>query len=158
MNPEIKAVLGIDPGVNGGATILLRDGSVYRTEPFRPKMTHPEFVALLGTFFANLALVNGLIPGVQTEKVGYIRGDGGQGAFTFGQVDGLIRASIISAKFRINDVLPMMWQSKLCCPSGGDKNVTKKKAQELWPYEKWTHATADSALIAEWLRRRNCGV
>jgi hypothetical protein len=39
--------------------------------------------------------------------------------------------------------------------SKGDKNVTKRKAQELFPSLKITHATADALLIAEYLRRKN---
>jgi hypothetical protein len=35
----------------------------------------------------------------------------------------------------------------------GDKNITKRKAQELFPEIKITHAIADSLLIAEYGRR-----
>ncbi len=33
-------------------------------------------------------------------------------------------------------------------------NVTKAAAQRRWPDMKWTHALADSALIAEYERQR----
>jgi hypothetical protein len=35
----------------------------------------------------------------------------------------------------------------------GDKNVSKRKAQELFPQLKITHATADALLLAEFGRR-----
>ena len=41
----------------------------------------------------------------------------------------------------------MSWLSK------GDKNVTKSRAQELFPELKITHAIADALLIAEYGRR-----
>jgi hypothetical protein len=53
----------------------------------------------------------------------------------------------------------MMWQSALNCMSGGNKNVTKGKAIELFPsYHAQrprgiVHDIADSILIAEYGRR-----
>ncbi len=41
----------------------------------------------------------------------------------------------------------------LDCMTGGDKNVTKRKAQELFPEIKVTHAIADALLIGEYARR-----
>lgn len=156
------AVLGIDPGVNGGATLLSRDGRIIRTVGFNPTWPLPVFNRLLRDLMAALIDLNvpvqwAAFNSVALEKVGQIRGDGAQGAFTFGRVDGLIRGTVLSEDLRINEVLPMAWQSRLQCLSGGNKNVTEAKAAELWPDVKWTHNTADSALIAEWLRRRNHG-
>ena len=39
------------------------------------------------------------------------------------------------------------------CLTGGDKNVTKRKAQSLFPWVKVTHAIADSMLLAEYCRQ-----
>jgi len=39
--------------------------------------------------------------------------------------------------------------------TGGDKNVSKRRAQELFPEIKITHAIADALLIAEYARRTN---
>lgn len=164
--PLVKAVMGVDPGVTGGATILSRDGAVIQTLGFRSGWTHRRFIAEFGSMMTALQGLNSGIPdahlvSVALEKVGYIgrradgSKDGGQGAFTFGTVNGLIRGAILSAGFFINEVAPQMWQGKLRCLSGGSKDVTKRKARDLWPSTPWTHATADSALIAEWLRRRN---
>ena len=47
----------------------------------------------------------------------------------------------------------MRWQKYLGCLTKGDKNVSKAKAQELFPDLKITHAIADSLLIAEYGRR-----
>jgi hypothetical protein len=39
------------------------------------------------------------------------------------------------------------------CLTKGDKNVSKRKAQELFPSTKVTHAIADSMLIAAYGRK-----
>jgi hypothetical protein len=41
----------------------------------------------------------------------------------------------------------------MSCLTKGDKNVTKSRAQELFPEVKVTHAIADALLIAEYGRR-----
>lgn len=148
----MTATLGIDPGVRGGLAVLRVDGSVRATLPFRPGMTHEQLVCVVATGVEQLRGEGSR--SVYVEKVGYIRGDGGQGAFTFGRVDGLIRGALIALGFPPESVAPMQWQAALGCLSGGNKNVTKRRAQEQWPSVKWTHAIADAALIAEYGRRR----
>ncbi len=44
------------------------------------------------------------------------------------------------------------WQKEMGCLTKGDKNVTKRRAQELFPTLKITHAIADALLIAEYGR------
>lgn len=47
-------------------------------------------------------------------------------------------------------VTPSIWQKKFQCLTGGDKKITKKRAQELFPSEKYTvtQTNADSIIIA----------
>lgn len=47
-------------------------------------------------------------------------------------------------------VRPQVWMSDLGCLTKGDKNVTKRLAQELFPDFKVTHRNADALLIAYW--------
>ena len=144
-------VLGIDPGVKGGLTLLeFWSGKVVATVGFQPSWTHTEFIAVLRQALTR----DDLNDYVALEKVGFIRGDGGKGAFTFGRVDGLIRGAILFSGRRIREVSPVEWQGAMRCLTGGDKNVTKRRAQAIWPEIEWTHNTADSALIAEYFRRR----
>lgn len=152
------ATMGIDPGTRGGLAVLRRDGSVEYVQSFYPEMTEGELVAAAKQGLAILVKLGGYQ--VFIEKVGYIgkrsgneKGDGGQGAFTFGRVDGLLRGAIIASGGRLRDVYPQAWQSRLRCLSGGNKNVTKAKAAELWPTMKMTHAIADALLIAEYGRQ-----
>jgi hypothetical protein len=64
---------------------------------------------------------------------------------------------LVAAGLPFELVSPAMWQRAMGCLSGGDKNVTKRKAQELFPDLYITHATADALLIAEYGRRLRTG-
>ena len=61
--------------------------------------------------------------------------------------------ALTAAGIPFERVRPQQWQKSLGCLTKGDKNVTKRKAQELFPMMKVTHATADALLIAEYGRR-----
>lgn len=158
MNALYFPVMGVDVGTRGAVSVLRPDGAVEYVRGFRPEMTEGEMVAIVREALTALVRIGGHI--VFIEKVGYIgkradgsKGDGGQGAFTFGRVDGLLRGAVIMGGGRIRDVYPQMWQSRLECLSGGNKNVTKAKAASLWPTMKMTHTVADALLIAEYGRR-----
>jgi hypothetical protein len=74
-------------------------------------------------------------------------------AFTFGNGYGHLEMALTAAGIPFERVRPQAWQKAMGCMSKGDKNVTKAKAQELFPHLKITHATADACLIAEYGRR-----
>lgn len=74
-------------------------------------------------------------------------------AFTFGQGYGMLEGFLVALGIPYDLVAPGTWQKALGCLSRGDKNVTKKKAQQLFPGQKVTHYTADALLIAEHCRR-----
>ena len=76
-------------------------------------------------------------------------------AFTFGRGLGQLEGIITALGLPLERIAPQVWQKALGCLSKGDKNVTKRKAQELFPSLKITHATADALLIAEYGRRVN---
>ena len=144
-------VMGIDPGVKGGIALLHPDGRVSNTAAL-DGMTEVELTAAM----RDLSLSR---PICFIEKVGYIKGDGAMGSFTFGKVYGLLRGLALGFGLEIVDVSPMMWQSRMGCLSGGNKNVTKNKAIELFfEYHRRrtrgiTHGIADALLIAEYGRR-----
>ncbi len=149
------ATMGIDPGVRGGIAVLAPDGSVAHLSSLRPEMTVEELKHVMRVAYA--ALHVHLSRACYLESVGYMPGDGGQGAFTFGRISGMLEmgaAGMLSLD--VVAVTPQRWQAQMQCLSGGDKNVTKRRAAEIWPSVKWTHATADAALIARygWERLR----
>lgn len=70
---------------------------------------------------------------------------------------GFWRGALIACGIAFEEVGAQKWQGALGCRSGGDKNVTKQRAQQLFPKEVVTHATADALLIAEYGRRKRTG-
>ncbi len=64
---------------------------------------------------------------------------------------------LIASRIPFEEVTPQKWQKTLSCLSRGDKNITKAKAQQLFPGLRVTHATADALLIAEYARRHARG-
>ena len=88
------------------------------------------------------------------EKVHSMPAQGVVSSFTFGHGYGGLRMALIALAIPFREVTPQLWQKAIGCRTGGNKNVSKAKAQELFPALKITHAIADSLLIAEWLRRQ----
>lgn len=87
------------------------------------------------------------------ERVHSMPKQGVASSFTFGRSYGFLRGCLIASGIPFEEVTPQTWQKALGCLSRGDKNVTKAKAQQLFPSLKITHATADALLIAEYGRR-----
>lgn len=147
-----KAVLGIDPGVKGGMALLRLDGTIASVWTFKPRMDESELVDCVRDAVSLLRAYESWE--CAFEKVGYMPSDGGQGAFTFGAVNGLLRGSLLALGIRPRYVYPQAWQGALECLSGGNKRITLVRACQLFPTEKVTHASADALLIAEYGRRR----
>lgn len=149
-----RPVLGVDPGIEGSTSVLNAVGVPIFVSPFRNDMTEAAAVNMVQLAVDALRREGGNI--CYFEKVGYIgkrdgkKGDGAKGAFTFGLVNGLVRGAIRALKVEVHLVPPMLWQSRMQCLTGGNKNVSKNRAQELFPEIKMTHAIADGLLIARY--------
>ncbi len=65
--------------------------------------------------------------------------------------------ALVAAGIAFDEVTPQRWQKMLGCRSKGDKNVTKRRAQDLFPQVRVTHALADALLLAEYCRRVKLG-
>jgi len=136
--------LGIDPGASGGLALLDPNGGVVLVA----KM--PE------TDLEVYALVAAAAPGARAV-LEYVRSSPQMGvvsAFSFGRSYGGLRMALAACGIPYDEVTPAKWQGELGCRSKGDKNVTKARAQALFPMVRVTHATADALLLAEWGRRR----
>ncbi len=94
---------------------------------------------------------------VYLEKVSAMPGQGVTSCFSFGHSVGFLRGLLTAIQIPFETVTAGKWQRALGCLSGGEKNVTKRKAQELFPYLKITHAVADSILLCEYGRRLRAG-
>lgn len=141
--------LGIDPGVSGGLAVLNDSAQILRIAPM-PKTARDVF-DWLSDVQHEIEIVAAL------EKVSSSPQMGVVSAFTFGKGVGGLKMALAALRIPYLEVRPQEWQSALNCLTKGDKNVSKARAQGLFPSVPCTHATADALLIAEWLRRTGQG-
>jgi len=144
-----ETIIGIDPGQSGG--IVFIDGGRMYAYPM-PRTEADTWECLNGYCLDERF--------VYLEKVGPMPKQGVSSTWKFGQHYGMLRAFLIACGVPFETVSPAKWQRAMGCLTKGDKNVSKRKAQELFPnatvYTKTktiTHAVADAMLIAEYGRR-----
>lgn len=138
--------VGIDPGVSGAVAFLPRKGNpwfVCNKDSLRDLAKEVVTVSQDNVLVAMIEIVH------SSPQMGV------KSAFTFGQSYGRLEAVFIALGIVIERVRPAAWQKAMQCLTKGDKNITKRKAQELFPNTKITHATADALLIAEYSRRND---
>ena len=138
--------IGIDPGKSGGVAWLSVAGDV---PPQAVKM--PATEAALDRLLREIAAEVPVF--VVLEKVHSSPQMGVRSAFTFGMNKGGLRMALAAVEAPYEEVSPMKWQGVMGCRTAGDKNVSKQRAQSLFPEIKVTHATADALLLAEYCRR-----
>ena len=144
-------IIGIDAGVNGG--IAWHDGERARVA----KM--PATLQDLWEMVYNIKQ-DSFREGPWAKTTAYLEQVhsspqmGVKSAFTFGNGFGHLEMALTAAWIPFVRVSPQKWQGALGCRTGGDKNVSKARAQELFPDLKPTHATADALLIMEYGRRQ----
>lgn len=143
--------IGIDPGKSGGIAVM--DTILSFTQVSKMPETEKD----IWEFFRMLKERHqgGLYAVI--EDVHAMPGQGVTSMFTFGSGLGGLRMALIGNGISFEKVSPMKWQKFMGCLSKGDKNVTKRKAQELFPNHTITHAVADALLIAEYARRNGLG-
>jgi len=142
-------IIGIDPG-KGGGIAWISDG-----KPCVEKM--PETLQDLWELIDAIAYGSSGLPPHQNvgncakayiESVHSSPQMGVKSAFTFGNGFGHLEMALTAAGIPFERVSPQRWQKAMGCMTKGDKNVSKRRAQELFPALKVTHATADALLIA----------
>jgi hypothetical protein len=152
--------MGLDPGSKSGSiAIISEDGKDYQ-------------VACMGSSGKSIMTARDISDLIQRLKPKTIKayleevknkpGEGGNSTWTFSGNYHHLEMALTSHKVRFEKVRPQVWQSYMRCRTGGDKNVSKKKAQEMFPEPvdiftgnpvKITHSRADALLIAEYGRR-----
>jgi Holliday junction resolvasome RuvABC endonuclease subunit len=140
-------ILGIDPGRSGGFCLQCDDGDTM--QPYKQPETDADILELIESLSWH-ALCKGHKLTAVIEKVHAMPKQGVTSTFTFGRNFGFLHGVLTALKIPVIEVTPQRWQKELGCMSKGDKNVTKQKAQQLFPDHKFTHATADACLIAYW--------
>jgi crossover junction endodeoxyribonuclease RuvC len=144
----MKTHIGIDPGKSGGIACI----SPSETSVWPMPETVADLVDLLREIRVHAPHGYEVIAAV--ERVHSSPQMGVVSAFTFGRGLGNIEAACSAIGIRLEWVNPPAWQRALGCLTKGDKNVSKRRAQELFPQLKITHAIADALLIAEYARRQ----
>ena len=144
--------IGFDPGQSGGIAFIPNNNPA---KAWAVKM--PETLADLWCVMDewNLNDVERGSLHAYLEKVHSMPGQGVASSFKFGQGFGHLEMALTAARIPFSYVTPQKWQKELQCLTKGDKNVSKARAQQLFPHIKVTHAIADSLLIAEYCRRTN---
>ena len=152
--------LGVDPGKSGG--ISAHHGNQVIAFGFTNK-TPTDIYKII-----KLLRVKNCVALI--ERVASSPQMGRASAFKFGDGYGFLKGLLTALEIPFEFVQPAKWQGYLKCRTGvkdkkgnvvrdkrgipkHDKNITKKKAQELFPHLKITHAIADALLIGEYLKR-----
>lgn len=146
--------LGIDPGVSGGLAVLDELGIVLHVGKM-PDSERDLLDVLLETSGRDFVSERTKHTRAMLELVHPMpkHMTGGNGNFTLGQSKGTLRMALVAAGIPFDEVSPVKWQTAMQCRTGGDKNISKRRASELFPGVKVTHAIADSLLLAEYCRR-----
>ncbi len=136
-------ILGIDPGQSGGFGYFVEGDPA---SPFVWKMppTDRDVWDLLNNIMPDFAYL---------EHVASRPKQSAPAMFKFATHYGMLRAFLTARGIPYETVTPGKWQRAMSCLSGGDKKVTYRRAQELFPQFKITHAIADALLIADYGRR-----
>ena len=135
--------IGVDPGVSGSAVAIDEHGQYVSHVSGDATLTDQAWW-LEQMPNVGLALI---------ERVHSMPKQGVASSFKFGRSYGQWRGILAGAKVRWEEITPTKWQTAMECRTGGDKNVTKARAQQLYPDAKVTHRTADALLLAELGRR-----
>lgn len=135
--------LGIDPGKTGGLAVV--DG-LQAIEWAPMPATERETWDLVREYasLASFALI---------EAVTSRPGQGVVSMFTFGRGYGGLRMALVAAGVPWDAVTPQRWQGALSCRTKGRKEVTRAKAQQLFPeiqLRAKDDGIADALLIAHY--------
>lgn len=148
--------LGLDPGAGGGLAALDQQGGIVAVNkmPGTPREMFEWLLAARTSADRTPTPVGATSCWATLEKVSTSPQMGVVSAGTFMRGYGRLEMGLTAAGIPYDEVRPQVWQSHLGCLSKGDKNVTKARAQALWPAATITHALADALLLAEFGRRR----
>lgn len=136
----MATVLGVDPGKSGALALVDSLGAI---DVFKLDNTERDIWDCLKEWREKIDCA-------YIERVSAMPRQGVSSTFKFGTSYGFLRGILIASEIPFEAVTPAKWQRTLGCLTKGDKNVTKSKAQELFPNIKITHAVADALLIAEY--------
>jgi hypothetical protein len=150
--------LGIDPGVTGGIAFVDEHSAVVNA--VKMPESDRDLYDLFTTWPASRLPTSGIGPWrAVIERVHASPQMGVSSAFTFGKGFGRLLMALTAAAIPFDEVSPRKWQPAMgvLYPKESTqterKNISKARAQQLFPGLTVTHAIADALLIAEYNRR-----
>jgi hypothetical protein len=141
-----RITIGIDPGANGAIAWIDERGKSCVEKMPDTLQDLWELICDITNF--PRSTIDGRKYKAYIEQVSSSPQMGVVSAFSFGRGYGNLEMALTAAGIPFERVRPQVWQKAMGCMTKGDKNVSKQKAQELFPDKKITHATADALLIA----------
>jgi Holliday junction resolvasome RuvABC endonuclease subunit len=147
----MSSFLGIDPGASGGIAVV-GDRCEAHKMPETLRDILDLILALKARHDIRFALLEELhaMPAAVEEKLGIKRGS--ISMWKLGAHYGALKMALTAAGIRFDERVPAVWQKIMCCRTGGNKNISKARAQQLFPDLKITHHIADALLIASTAR------
>lgn len=149
----MKSWIGIDPGKSGGLVEISRNRTILVAMPQTERDIWEWFIGSLDGSIATIEWIHPAIQGIGKSAMSKLYGNYMS-----------LRAFLIASQISFEDVKPHTWQSALGIPKRKKtesrtewKNRLKAKAQQLFPRENITLATADALLIALYCQRKDEG-
>lgn len=141
--------IGIDVGQSGSICAITPTGPVAHKMP----ETDKDLLDLLkSVVFSNDGEAVAVL-----EQVNAMPKQGVTSSFHFGEGYGKLQMALMAAEIPYEKIRPQKWMKALGCLTGGNKNVTKTFAQQLFPSIRVTHNIADGLLIATYCERKHKG-
>ena len=143
----MTAFMGIDPGKAGGIAIVGKIAEAHKI-PETERDQWDLLQDLHRRHSVTYALIEQLhaMPAAVEQRLGIRRGS--IATWKLGQHYGGLRMALIASGIPFEERVPAVWQQLMGCRTKGDKNVSKARAQQLFPQLSVTHAVADALLIA----------
>jgi hypothetical protein len=172
-NNQPLIILGVDPGMSGGIARLKQEGASWYPSALPMPSTERAIVDYLWSLHQEarkeeIEIICFLehiqpMPIIKRSKgpKGETREEVNPGLNQIGNFMkhyGFLRGCLISIGIPVEDIRPQAWQKLLGCMTRGNKNVSKAKAQQLFPTLQVTHKIADALLIAEAGRKIRMGL
>jgi crossover junction endodeoxyribonuclease RuvC len=141
-----QITIGVDPGANGAIAWIDERGKSCVEKMPDTLQDLWELICDITNF--PRSAIDGRKYKAYIEQVSSSPQMGVVSSFSFGRGYGNLEMALTAAGIPFERVRPQVWQKAMGCMTKGDKNISKAKAQELFPDKKVIHATADALLIA----------
>jgi crossover junction endodeoxyribonuclease RuvC len=152
----MRYYLGVDPGTSGAFGVVNEHGAYVGHCLFTETLSDIYDQLEAGTYQGTPGKIE--IDFALLEQVHSMPKQGVSSSFKFGMSFGFCLGLLTCSKIPYELISPVKWQNEMHCRTGGDKNITKQLAQQLWPNIKITHGFAEALLLAELARRKRMGL